>query len=1035
MKDGTKDNMTQKQEELAHYLGRYGERARSTYLGALYALHQKNDPDHLSHFAYSLRDVIDILAKTKLEKSKHRYSLKKEKRSDLLKKTFDSLTEQLHNHDTECEMLANKYGRLSSIAHGREQLSDDTVSEILSSIEEILHKFSMPQTRINDDIDDIVSQEPTAENAEKLVSLQFGTATQLYVIRNLPADWLPFMMKTNFFRMPKKGEYWVAHQYLSKCLQTHASLVTDIILSYNIDVIRNNKIIYADFLRYMLSLPMNSVEKIVEKMLDEKWYEFFGEYPERYMDVVEKLYLNEKYDLAVDLIHHAFIPLDNNADDLHFSHAHLETILKKYMPKIIQNNPIPILKILVTLLERYIISATIEDDMMNERHTGLSTNRPSIEDSDQNWLQGVESELVTQIRNSLSHMGNIDKQKLYGIMPIIREKNLPIYRRIELFIYDRFPDMFKDEIENCALLYFGKQYAHHEYYVLLKNHFSSLSVTTKKKILKLIEDMFDTKEFKETSRKFNEKVAKIRWERMQFRYLNAIRNDLDDHYNVLFLELAKECSEIKHPDYIGYKTNDYSHPITTSGSFTDKSTDQIFKIIMSHHTEKSLLYDDHIMEFSNYVADNSLECSKKSTDLRFSDASVQLGFFNGLERALHNNDRIDWRNVVLLLDHICVLSSRNREPIKYHAIVQNMSSLLRWALVKDKIEIKLQNSLWVVIKKLVEIGLSDFDEHVCEFIRDKDTRTISINSIDGTSFHVLCLYIIWCTKHDMEKTMVSEAWQVLDDYISNNQHHTISRHSVLGSYFRNLLDLNRPWTITMLKKISSNEILKLAFWDGYVKWNPLYSHVFEDLRKWYAEFLNGKITKKLKKTNLYESTIEHSLLAYFYDIDNDNGILERFLKAVNKKTNESVIKHCIFHVDAMISDMSDDSKFNLDKLKKLWKHDFISQYDLSRWFINSPMDKKTSIQLYLEHIRNYQKKIDIPYYLLDELETYADELPLEVLDCLDILVNNPADKYIPDNIKNILKNLAKHDDKRVKIKGKKIAEIATGLDVECRGIF
>ena len=90
--------------------------------------------------------------------------------------------------------------------------------------------------------------------------------------------------------------------------------------------------------------------------------------------------------------------------------------------------------------------------------------------------------------------------------------------------------------------------------------------------------------------------------------------------------------------------------------------------------------------------------------------------------------------------------------------------------------------------------------------------------------------------------------------------------------------------------------------DGYVSWNSLYGYVFDDLYKWYNQFLNdGGLIRNRKLEQPYKSTIDHAMLAYFYGLDNADSLVEKFLSDADEldgkgDEDELSIKHCVHHI-------------------------------------------------------------------------------------------------------------------------------------------
>ena len=118
------------------------------------------------------------------------------------------------------------------------------------------------------------------------------------------------------------------------------------------------------------------------------------------------------------------------------------------------------------------------------------------------------------------------------------------------------------------------------------------------------------------------------------------------------------------------------------------------------------------------------------------------------------------------------------------------------------------------------------------------------------------------------------------------------------------------------------------------------------------------------------------------------------------------IKHCVHHIGMIIKDKDNDPKFNKQKLIEMWKRPSVLQYDLDRWFRDSPLDKKTSISLYLNYVKGYRKKFNLNYTSIDALCSYIEDFPQEVADCLEILIDKRLSNYIPEEkIKDMLKSL------------------------------
>ena len=261
--------LNQKQKDLVSQLNRYNPKIKISYKGAVFAIQQKEYPDRLIHYSHSLRQVIDLLARNNPKERKLNKPLNKKERRQLLQNVIDPLGKQSYAFDNYYETLVGEYETLSFIVHGRKNISNDCALVKLSLIEDILHTFTRPQVTINDEIDEIIFQKPSTENAEKLKKLQFRWATQLQLIEKLSYDWLPFLIDAGFFDNPQKVtgspkySVWMPSTYLTKCTTNFPEEVTKLILSCKFKDTKQerNPAVYSDFLTCAMKLPLPNLEK------------------------------------------------------------------------------------------------------------------------------------------------------------------------------------------------------------------------------------------------------------------------------------------------------------------------------------------------------------------------------------------------------------------------------------------------------------------------------------------------------------------------------------------------------------------------------------------------------------------------------------------------------------------------------------------------------------------------------------------------------------------------------------------------------
>ena len=1043
--------LTQEQKDLAFQLSIYDIRIEQAYLGSIYAIQQEEYPDRLAHFAYSLRDVIDLLAHSGSEEIRAN-SLDKCNKRRLLQSVIDPLDKQVDVYHSEYGRLVSEYSALSSIAHKKKTICDEQVRNKLSAVEGALYTLITPQLATDTEIDEIVLRSPSTKNAKRLVEIQFRMTIKLKLIEKLPESWLPYMINAGFFNDPQPVKYtdnranytnWPPSQYLVKCVNAFPKEVTQVILSCVFKKEERNPAVYDDFITCALNLPIDCIEKIGQKILDEQWHDFIKNYwfAEQYVEVMEKMYLGGKYDIAIKLARHAFAPklqtsrlpvpdlqnkwINDKNVTAPFDDYLFEETLRDKIPKLMRKNPAMITKLIATLLEEYIKLGNQGKKIDGKYNDRSDIWRSAIEESTQNWQSDISSILVTHLRDCLLYIGNDDVQKLKDVMSAIHQKDYRIYRRFELYLYVQFPHMFEGEIMLSILWYFDKTYIHHEYYNLIKTVFSDLPARVKQRIVESIDNGFEPEKFDRIKNEYNENVAKDREKKWKVRHFEPIKDGLDEEHSKIYSKLVEESGVPEHPDYLSYHTVSIGQPAIEPDLFRDKTANQVFEIVKNYTIpNKSFAFDDiTVATFREYVENNPLECSKKSSELELSDVTIQYALFSGLGHAVEKGKDIKWEGVLPLIEYVVLSVPHSKNyALKFYDPVQSIYSLMDDGFKKDSIGFQLKDRVWKVIKPLVEIGTHAQEP---EGYPNDQTNSLemSLNNINGMSFHVVYQYAVWCERHgNMKRILVPEAKQIFDDYLNKKlSGYTISRHAVLGVFFPNFYYLDQQWIKNILEKIRFDKNEWIAFWDGYVVWNKLYGYVFDDLYSWYDQFLNEKgLIQSLALKQSYNSTMDHAMLAYFYDLDNADSFVEKFLDNADKLDNKNEeiklsIGHCVHHIGIIIKDT--DPKFNKQKLANMWKRPSVLQHNLDRWFRDSPLDKKTTISLYLDYVKGYKKKFDLVYTSIGALCSYIEGFPQEVIDCLEILIAKRANDHIPEEkTKDVLKSLLAIDNKQIRTK-------------------
>ena len=454
--------------------------------------------------------------------------------------------------------------------------------------------------------------------------------------------------------------------------------------------------------------------------------------------------------------------------------------------------------------------------------------------------------------------------------------------------------------------------------------------------------------------------------------------------------------------------------------FDGKSPDEVFDLVKKYGGPDPFLSKDAADAFEGYVRDNPSECSKRAPGLGSAHPRIQRGLFLGLREAVKDGERVEWGGVLSLIKDIARRFEQNRarlgdsapETESLRSALLPLVWLVEDGFKENSVDYGLKNEARGVLEDLARIGSADGEYE--EYPGRTGALDMSLNNLNGASFHAVYHYASWCRTHDESLDLVPDARRIFDEYL-NGDCHTASRHAVLGIFLPGLYYLDQEWARRLPKRIPSSERAKIAFWDGYISGNQMYSYAFEDLAEWYDEFMDWPVPQNPDLGRMHEATAGHVMLAYFYDLEHADGIVERILR----KNDPEAVGLCVRQAGPVLAGKRDDPDFNKSKLAGLWRHPSLKIHNLDAWFVNTPLDDEEAITLYRDHITQYTGKITAydPVYKLAE---YAEGFPLQVAQCLDVLIPKYKGSVVLDEACEIWEKLRRSKDPQVEDLCKKI---------------
>ena len=949
------------QRDLVGQIAIHNRKASEAYKGFLHIVYGRRHPGWASFTAYAMRDTLDILARTGQGEGDMGRPLRVGERRRMLAGVLDRSTGQEYGNGQAYRMLAGMHGALSGIAHSSSPVPAEDLITATSQAEGILHMLSAPQTKVNEAVDGIMSGDPSAEGARRLIAMITTGATQKHVLEKLPPGWLHHMADAGFFRDPKKGEHWVTHGYLPRCVGYDPDGVAEIILKYDIRAVSENRLLYIDMLEIALRLPIKHASTVARRVLDGP-YEQFTYDPERYFGMVTRLYLGGMRDLATGLLRRALSSLDDPG-----VHDDVREDVRRELEKAVKDlggaDLLPLVAAMADLLDGYIRADGLDPGMFDEN--------PFVAGPGDGAPHSVKTSLVTQIRDCLAVIGE-SGQDLRKALEIIGGREHLVWRRVEMHTYSKFRG-YEKEMADLATKYLWDESMEHECLGVL-GRLSGIGDGAKREIQEAI--------MRGPEGGSGDRTA---LEARRFRRMDAISDWLDDRYLGEYIRLSKR----------------YGRPrprARREHGLADKDMDEVFEIVGQYKPELPYMRDRILGEFLDRVRDRPHRASGMAGRIKDARPEVQTRFFEGMEDALLKGVRIRWDAVMPLVRHVV---SGFPGPAEGHDAVTAACRMMRTLMRKGQ-DAGPRDQIWEVASGLAGGGTGGPKA----FEPDDDVFDSSLGDIGALSFQIMALCITW----DTGDGLAPKAREFIDGYAGDPGSHTAYRNAVLGAYMRDLYKADWKWALRIAESARGGPC-GAAFWNGYVMTNQADPILFTDLAGWHDEFLNGR--GDLRGSRMHASTFSHVLVACLHGVEGAGDIFERFLGSVNREES-GLVDRCAYEVE-MAAEVWGGPGIDWGVIEPLWTHPAFLEADLSGWFMGGRMDRRTVITEYARHVeeraRIHAASFNMTELLVEKIGSYVAEFPLVAAEILERMTDNPKGGYVPPNVHGVLDRLKRAGDR------------------------
>ena len=445
----------------------------------------------------------------------------------------------------------------------------------------------------------------------------------------------------------------------------------------------------------------------------------------------------------------------------------------------------------------------------------------------------------------------------------------------------------------------------------------------------------------------------------------------------------------------------------------EMSADEVFDYLSgrNHYTEE---YEDIMEQFEYYVTNNSLECSKKFPIIREYEYRIQQIFLIKIEGAAFVGKKIDLEPFIKYVEG----RKFDAKSLAFDDFTLSVFRIIESGLSRNGIDPKLKDRIGRQVLRAARCESTEIEESYPK--SNTDSLTIAMNDAGGISFVLLFKYLEW----SKSSVLTADVRKILENYASSHASHTIARHAVIGWNLPLLLRLDAKFAKKLMKKMAGIARYKIACWDAFVLYNKPCKDILESMSDWYGEFLNGEIAKDLHERRVYSSNMQHVIAGYLRDVAGCKDIFDEFINDANA---EMINTHCwsIFRIE------NDETAEFKDRLRKLWNNEkFIEKADLGKWLHYSPLEKKESIELLLNHLTRKEK---ITHGNVSDLDEYIDEYPVEAAQCLYYMIEKCEAPGSTDAIERQLEKLLAKNNRNIANEFLRIERLikSRGYNVEC----
>ncbi len=906
---------------------------------------------------------------------------------------------------------------------------------------------------------------PTPEQVTKAVALLGRPGQRRYFFDRLENPlWINPLKKKKFFDFPpsvmkdeagKPSSFpqWPESRYLSRMATKAPDAVLEVILQIPET---DNVSVHEDFIDAALAMPAYLAEKLVTKAKQriELPHPLF--LPEKLGKLVEHLAKGSQGEAALELARSLLeVQPDPKAaekmveDDSYrlppdpqarFDMWQYKEILEKNIPELVAATGEKALNLLCDLLD-----SAIRLSQRDEKIEGAEDFwRPAIEDHEQNYPHELKDLLVSAVRDTAERIAVADPSRITTLVAYFEQQRWRVFHRIALHLLrvSRQADFLfiSERLTNRSL--FDEWRLRHEYFLLLQERFTQLSLKDQQTILDWIDagpPVYETRELSEQrfSKSFSPEEIERSDKYWRLQRLAPLHEVLPPEWKRRYKELTTELGEPEHPDLVVYAEG------ATWGPTSPKSADELrsmeieelFDFLKNWRWSGNLLMSPEGLgrELTALVASEPERFADHAVQLQELDPTYVRAFLSGLRDAAKANLPFPWLPVLQLCQWVVAQPREIPDRKGQYTDLDPGWVWTRKAIATlfaagfesaPAIPFELRNATWAVMKLLTGDPEPDQEYEARYGGSNMDPATLSINTTRGDAMHAAVRYALWVRRniekepHGEERIKwgfeeIPEVREVLETHLDPALDPSLAVRSVYGQWFPWLVLLDGKWATAHVPRIfppeESFRDLRDAAWETYLVFCKPYDNVFEVLHNEYKRAVEciGAIPSERRRhlANPEERLAEHLLIFYErgkLDLDDPKGLLSLFYE----KAPAALRGHALTIEGQRLYRTTGEVPHEiLDRLKILWErrlaaaqadaHPETYTAELSAfgwWFVSAKFDAWSLDQLIA--VLKISPGMEIVEHLLyKRLTALAPAMPRKAVECLRLITEGDVEGW------------------------------------------